>query len=311
MQRLASAKMMMGVAAVMLSAAAALGQQIPDPNPDVTITDPAFARGTGPIILVDSGHNENQTLARNYAAFGALLTNDGYVVSDFSAPFVTANLPKGAVLVIAEPLNPDDPKDAPKRDSTSAFTPREIAVIHDWVAGGGMLMMIADHPPYAGSLRALAASFGFTIDEYPAQITPLKEVFSTANGLLNPGPLTTGVDQVETFYGTAFSAPPGAMPLLHFGPPWTMLVTGQAPRTMTASDLRGAALTVGKGRVVMLAEAGAWSAQLAGKMKRQIGFDAPDATGNKRFLRNVVKWLATGQFPPASSTPVPKPQDDK
>jgi hypothetical protein len=61
--------------------------------------------------------------------------------------------------------------------------------------------------------------------------------------------------------------------------------------------LRGATLSVGKGRVVLLAEAGAWSAQLFGPKKRPMGFNAPSAEGNKRFIRNVVHWLATGAAP--------------
>ena len=78
-----------------------------------------------------------------------------------------------------------------------------------------------------------------------------------------------------------------------------MLVTDKPSRPMTGSDLRGATLAVGKGRVVLLAEAGAWSAQLLGPKKRPMGFNAPGAQGNKRLIRNVVRWLATGDVPPA------------
>jgi hypothetical protein len=53
--------------------------------------------------------------------------------------------------------------------------------------------------------------------------------------------------------------------------------------------------------VVLLAEAGAWSAQLLGSKKKPMGFNAPGAEGNKRFIRNVVRWLATGDVPPSSA----------
>jgi hypothetical protein len=73
---------------------------------------------------------------------------------------------------------------------------------------------------------------------------------------------------------------------------------------MTPNDLRGATLPVGKGRVALLSEAGAWSAQLVGKKKHFMGFNAPGAEGNKRFIRNVVYWLTTGTAPTAfSATP--------
>jgi hypothetical protein len=286
-------------AALAIPAMPVLAQQVVDPNADTKVANPAFAAGKGPVVLVDSGHDEFQTLSKNYAPFGALLTHDGYVVRDFDTPISAANLAEAGVLVIVDPVNPKDPADRPKYQSTSAFTPQEIATIADWVKNGGALLMIADHPPYAGSLRALASSFGFDIEMYAAQKDPDAEFFSFANGGLVDGPLTHGLPQIQTFYGTAFTAPAAATPLLRFDSTWKMLVTDKPPRPMTPNDLRGATLPVGKGRVVLLAEAGAWSAQLSGRKKRPMGFDAPGAEGNKRFIRNVVYWLATGAAPPA------------
>lgn len=286
-------------AALAIAAAPALAQQVVDPDADTKVPDPAFAAGKGPTVMVDSGHDEFQTLATNYAPFGALLTHDGYVVRDFDQPISADSLAKSDVLVIVDPVNPKDSPKAPKYQSTSAFTPQEVATITDWVKGGGALLMIADHPPYAGSLRALAASFGFDIEMYAAQHVPRDEFFSFANGDLVDGPLTRGLPQIQTFYGAAFTAPAAATPLLRFDSSWTMLVTDKPSRPMTGSDLRGATLAVGKGRVVLLAEAGAWSAQLVGPKKRPMGFNAPGAQGNKRLIRNVVRWLATGDVPPS------------
>ena len=285
--------------ALAIPAVPALAQQVVDPDADTAVTDPAFPAGTGPVVLVDSAHGERQTLATDYAPFGALLTHDGYVVRDFDEPFSAASLDGASVLVIADPVNPRDPANQPKYQSTSAFTPQEIATITAWVKGGGALLMIADHPPYAGSLRALAASFGFDIEMYAAQHVPKEEYFSFANGGLVDGPLTRGLPPIQTFYGAAFTAPAAATPLLRFDSSWTMLVTDKPPRPMTPQDLRGATLAVGKGRVVLLAEAGAWSAQLVGRKKDPMGFNAPGARGNKRFIRNVVRWLTTGTTPPA------------
>jgi len=162
-------------------------------------------------------------------------------------------------------------------------------------------LMIADHPPYAGSLRDLASSFGFVIEMYAAQHVPREEFFSFANAGLVDGPLTHGLPQIQTFYGAAFTAPAAATPLLRFDSSWTMLVTDKPPRRMSGSDLRGATLAIGKGRVVLLAEAGAWSAQLFGPKQNPMGFNAPGAQGNKRFIRNVVRWLATGDEPPTGA----------
>lgn len=280
-------------------AAPAVAQNIVDPNADTSVADPAFPTGKGPVVLFDSGHDENQTLAGNYAPFGAVLRNDGYVVGDFAQPISAANLAGAGILVVAEPLDPKDPSNEPKYQSTSAFTADEIATIAAWVKGGGALLMIADHPPYAGSLRALADAFGFDIEMYAAQKDPKAEFFSFANGDLVDGPLTHGLPQIQTFYGGAFTAPADATPLLRFDSSWHMLVTNKPPRPMTAQDLRGATLNVGKGRVVLLAEGGAWSAQIGRGGTYPIGFNAPGAKGNKQFIRNVVRWLATGDVPPA------------
>jgi hypothetical protein len=289
-------------AALAIPAMPALAQQVVDPDADTKVTDPAFALGKGPVVMVDSGHDERQTLATDYAPFGALLMHDGYVVRDFDQPISADGLGKSDVLVIVDPVNPKDSPKAPKYQSTSAFTPQEIATITDWVKSGGALLMVADHPPYAGSLRALAASFGFDIEMYAAQHVPKEEFFSFENGGLVDGPLTRGLPQIQTFYGAAFTAPAAATPLLRFDSSWTMLVTDKPSRPMAGSDLRGATLAIGKGRVVLLAEAGAWTAQLLGRKKSPMGFNAPGAQGNKRFIRNVVHWLATGDVPPAPAT---------
>ncbi|MGN6820989.1 MAG: hypothetical protein ACTHJR_20215 [Sphingomonas sp.] len=285
--------------AVILFAAAApaVAQNVVDPNADTSVADPAFPIGKGPVVLVDSGHDENQTLAGNYAPFGAVLTHDGYVVRDFAEPISAVNLAGASLLVIAEPRDPKDPSNAPKYQSTSAFTTEEIATLTAWVKSGGALLMIADHPPYAGSLRALAGAFGFEIEMYAAQKNPNAEFFSFANGDLVEGPLTRGLPQIQTFYGAAFTAPAAATPLLRFDSSWKMLVTDKPPRPMTPQDLRGATLEAGAGRVVLLGEGGAWSAQIGRGGKYPIGFNAPGAKGNKQFIRNVVRWLATGDVP--------------
>ena len=53
----------------------------------------------------------------------------------------------------------------------SAFTDEEIQAVHDWVKGGGALLLIADHAPFGGAAAALANRFGvdmskgYTFDE--------------------------------------------------------------------------------------------------------------------------------------------------
>lgn len=303
-----------GAALALSTAAPVFAQQVPDPNADVSVANPAFAKGAGPVVAIDSGHLEFQTMTSGYSTFAALLTNDGYVVQDFHDALTPANLARIRVLVIADARSALPPPTGKSVDSLSAFTDDEIKALHDWVESGGALLICADHPPFAGSVRALAAAFGFTINRYAARASgwpKAEELFTLANGGLVAGPLTAGIDQVQTFFGTAFTAPPGATPLLRLDPSWSFAAPGATPVPATKADWRGASLAVGKGRVVLMAEAGELSAQISVK-GGPMGFNAPQATGNKQLVRNVVRWLATGDSAPAlPATPPLSPGDAK
>ena len=300
-------------AALAVATVPASAQQRPDPNASVTVADPAFAKGTGPIIGIDSRHRELHTITTGFAAFAALLANDGYRLQDFDLELTPANLAKVQVLVIANPRNATPSPTGSPLDSLSAFTDEEIATLHAWVESGGALLITADHPPYAGTVRPLAASFGFTINRYaahPKGAPGAEELFNRTNGDLIDGPLTEGIDQIETFFGTAFTAPSAATPLLKLDPSWSFEPKGVAPIPASDADLRAATLVVGKGRVVLVAETGELSAQISAK-DTKMGFNAPDATGNRRLVRNIARWLGTGSVakPPleAPTPPVVEP----
>lgn len=283
-------------ATLALGAVSAAAQQRPDPDANVTIADPMFSKGAGPVIGIDSGHRELHTITTGFAAFAALLANDGYRMRDFDLKLTPANLATVQVLVLANPRNAKPSPTGSPLDSLSAFTDEEIATLHAWVESGGALLITADHPPFAGTVRPLAASFGFTINRYaayPKGAPGAEELFNRANGGLIDGPLTQGVDQVETFFGTAFTAPPPAAALLRLDSGWSFEAKGVAPISANDNDWRAASLVVGKGRVVLVAETGELSAQISAK-NTKMGFNAPDATGNRQFVRNIARWLATG-----------------
>lgn len=283
-------------AAFALGTVPAAAQQRPDPDANVTVADPMFAKGTGPIIGIDSRHRELHTITTGFAAFAALLANDGYRMQDFDLELTPANLAKVQVLVLANPRNAKPSPTGSPLDSLSAFTDEEIATLHAWVESGGALLITADHPPFAGTVRPLAASFGFTINRYaahPKGPPGAEELFNRANGDLIDGPLTHGVDQVQTFFGTAFKAPPLAAALLKLDSSWSFEAKGVAPIPASDADWRAASLVVGEGRVILVAETGEMSAQISAR-DTKMGFNAPDATGNRQFVRNIARWLATG-----------------
>ena len=71
----------------------------------------------------------------------------------------------------------------------------------------------------------------------------------------------------------------------------------KTPWRPAAGYLQAAALRHGSGRVAVFAEAGMFTAQLGGgEPPVRIGFNAPEASQNKQFILNTMRWLA-GELP--------------
>jgi hypothetical protein len=85
---------------LMAGLAPARGQQVPDPDFDVSVARPAYS-GDGPRVLLDEAHFNVHTLAGSYKAFADLVTNDGYKMVANRQPFTADTLSGAAVLVIA------------------------------------------------------------------------------------------------------------------------------------------------------------------------------------------------------------------
>ena len=276
---------------------AAAGQQVVNPNADVAVARPAFAAEKGPRVRIDQGHANFHTIDGRYAPFAALLRNDGYRVAPHPDPFTAASLAGADILVIANAAAPDG--------AASAFTPEEVAAVRAWVEGGGALLLIADHRPFAGAAAALGEAFGIRFRDAYA-IDPA----SRGEDLFRPGAGLSGhaivagaggdpaVTQLRTFTGSAFEAP-AAQPLVTLGDGFR-LITGPGPIAIDPADrsnsaaglLQGAALELGRGRVVVMGEAAMFSSQLAGPQQRVMGIGAPGAEQNKQFALNLMHWLS-------------------
>jgi hypothetical protein len=293
-------------AALMASATGAGAQAVANNRTDVSVAHPAYAKGAGPVVALDEGHNDYHTLEGRYAPFGAVLVNDGYRVAGFRGRFEPKALAGIKVLVVANPLAPVNMDGQWKLPTPSAFGPAEIATVQAWVRGGGGLFLIADHMPFAGAMSGLAGAFGVTFDNAYAvkDQDPAEELFSREAGTLADNAVTRGsgrdpaVTQVQTFTGSSFRAPAGAMPLMGLDAGWTLLYPTQAGkfdadkprRKATRADLRGAALEYGKGRVVVVSEAAMFTNQLVNGAP--YGFGQPSARQDKQLLINIVEWLS-------------------
>ncbi|WP_049758256.1 DUF4350 domain-containing protein [Phenylobacterium zucineum] len=289
-----------------LASSAALAQQTPDMDADLTVSRPLHVRGQGPVVAIDAGHNNFHTAEGRYAPFAEVLRNDGYQVRSLAAELTAPALAPLRVLVVSNALAKENVVEW-RLPTPPAFTPAEIEAVREWVRGGGALFLIADHMPFPGAMASLASAFGFTLDNSVAVPSPRRaELFSRANGDLLDSEIVRGdvagvpVTEVRTFGGSSFRAPPEAVPIMRLGSDWTIVfpeewgvISAVTPRRpSTGEDLRAAALEFGKGRVVVVSEAAAFSAQAApgGPM----GFRADGAGQNKQFLLNVMHWLSQG-----------------
>lgn len=283
-------------------------QQVPDSAFAPPIALPAFARGAGPVVLIDGAHNNFHTADRGFLPFAELLRRDGFVVTGSTVPFSATSLAGVQLLVIANPLHASNTSGNWILPNPSAFTDAEIVAVRQWVEQGGSLLLIADHMPFPGAAGALAAAFGasfpngFAMDSATADGGNFS--FRRTDGSLGAHPIVEGrsaaerIDSVRSFTGNAFSWP-GATPLLTLGPGTAVFLPDTAwqfsdrtPRISGRGLLQGAVRQVGLGRVALFGEAAMFTAQLAGPNRLRVGMNAPGAPWNATFVLNVVRWLA-------------------
>ena len=293
-------------AALMLAAAGASAQQVPDRGYQPPIAQAEFAAGKGPVICVDEAHFNFHTLGERFWAFGELLRRDGYQAIAHTKKFDARALAGCAVLVISNAQPSADEWDEYPYPTPSAFTDAEIASVASWVNDGGALLLIADHMPLAGAAASLAKAFGVEFLDGFALRDPerqAQDIFSVADGTLRDHAIVRGrnarenVARVRTFTGQAFRAP-GAEPLLVFPAGFALRMPTKAWQfaadtpSLPARDLLQAAVkSPGKGRAAFFGEAAMFSAQLAGPARLPMGMNAPGAETNFQLVLNVVHWL--------------------
>ncbi len=283
----------------------------PDPDFSPAVPQPAFA-GRGPRVLVDEAHGNRSSLRRRFGPFGALLAADGWTVEANRGPFDAAALEGVAVLVIANAVG--DAAGEP------AFQPDEEAAVEAFVRGGGGLLLVADHAPFGQAAGSLTRRFGVEMlggevqddaEREPDTSDPAQLLFDRARGTIDGDhPVLDGrgpderVDRVVTFTGQSLRADPPAVPLLRLAPTARDLpvlkievrrglfdddtAISFGDLVPTRGNCQAAAVTLGRGRVVIAGEAAFLTAQV--ERGRRFGIDWPGAH-NRRFALNAVRWL--------------------
>ncbi|MES2306332.1 MAG: DUF4350 domain-containing protein [Gemmatimonadota bacterium] len=299
--RLVAPQVLLAVVAHSLAA-----QQVSDTLFQPRVGIQAYPKGAGPAVLIDEAHVNFHTVEGRYLTFARLLRNDGYVVSANRVPFSRASLARAKVLVIANALNRRN-ESRWELPTPSAFTIAEVAAVKSWVAGGGSLLLIADHMPFPGAAAELAAAFGVALTNGFVTDSISGEGnlgFTRATGLADHV-ITRGrtpserIDSIVAFTGEAFRLTGPGSALITFGPHTTNFypresfeVKPDTRREPARGMLQGAAIEFGAGRVAVFGEAAMFSAQLGGPDHDRIGMNAPNAPQNAQFALNVVHWLS-------------------
>jgi hypothetical protein len=295
-------------------------QQSVDPDFKAVVERPAYTRN-GPTVVIDEAHENFHTAGGQYKPFADLLRSDGYTVRASTRKFENGALAGIDVLVIANARGGD-----PSSRGLPAFTDQECDVVREWVRRGGSLLLIADHAPFGAAAENLGKRFGvamgkgWAFDRAPAGGITTQLIFTRENGLLGAHPILRGrnsseeVKSVRTFTGQSLGVPDGAITLLKLGD-----TAREAPNTddLNAEDAaargkgalheaagshsspvagraQGVAMKFGKGRVVILGEAGLFSAQIVrfpDGREMKFGLNVP-GHDDRQFALNVMHWLS-------------------
>jgi len=280
-------------------------QQVPDTAYTFPIRQSAYQQGEGPVILIDQAHNNFHTKSGGFCAFSKLLTLDGYNVKDLSKPVLTEDILKGCkILVIANALDSSN-RDSWALPTPSAFSAQEIRVMEQWIKGGGHLLLIADHMPFAGAATDLGKAFGFRLlngfaitreQSWPPSVFSLKdktlELSPPVNGIVD----YEKIDSVATFTGSAFRIPEGATGVLRFDagrslqPDTAWSFHEKTPAVDLLGYYQGAISDYGKGKIAVFGEAAMFTAQIANGTLRA-GINSETAPQNAQFVLNLIHWL--------------------
>jgi hypothetical protein len=297
------ALLLFGAVWLCVPSAPANAQQIADPHFNAKVEHPAYTKNF-PRVLFDEAHNNFHTTTGRYKPFADLLFNDGYHVAVNRKPFAKESLQTFKILVIVNALGGED-MDESGADSP-AFSDAECDAVRDWIKGGGALLLIADHAPFGAAAEILAKrlgvdmSKGFTED--PANADPESKitsviVYSRQNHLLADHPITNGrndserVNRIIAFTGQSLKGPEGSDAFMKLAETAVDNIPSTTKSSSAAGRAQGIAFRLGKGRVVVLGEAGMLSAQVTGSDNRPFGMNIPDID-NKQLALNIMHWLS-------------------
>lgn len=280
------------------------GGQMADPNFNARVERPAYKK-SGPKVLFDEAHNNFHTAGGRYKPFADLIINDGYQVVPNTQLFSRETLKGYRILVISNAIGAPRMNDAAA--GNSAFTEDENNAVRDWVKGGGSLLLIADHAPMGSANQSLGKQFNvdmsklYTVDQQNHDTesgNPGFIIYTRESGRLADHPVTQGrnagerVNKIMTFTGQSLKGPASSVAFLKLADTALDAMPGQNRNpTSAAGRAQGVAMKFGKGRVIVMAEAGMLSAQVVGPQRMPFGMNRP-GIDNRQLALNIMHWLS-------------------
>jgi hypothetical protein len=274
-------------------------RQVVDPDYDTRVARPAYTT-QHPAVLFDEAHQNFHRADGLYQPFVSLITNDGCKVAVNKKPFTKEILGPHQVLVIANAQG--GPGSGPEAAS-AAFSAAECQAVDAWIREGGSLLLITDHYPWGAAAQPLAKRLGVgmsqgqTVDAqnaYPNAAAQL--IFARENDLLGDHPIVWGRGPIEqrnrvvTYSGQSLLGPRGSVAFLRLADTAMDRSFVDNAFVPAAGRAQGIALFHGKGRVVVLGEAGVLSAQFM-KDGTPFGMNV-EGTDNRQLALNIMHWLS-------------------
>ena len=182
--------------------------------------------------------------------------------------------------------------------------------VRDWVRAGGNLLFIADHAPMGAANEKLGLRFGVEMSKGYTGDPENKDAetgsdsfirYDRDNKLLGDHPITRGrndsekISRVIAFTGQSLKGPKDSVAFMKLADTAVDVTPARQgsdeKQASAAGHAQGIAFKFGKGRVVVMGEAGMLSAQIAGPRKIKFGMNRP-GIDNRQLALNIMHWLS-------------------
>ena len=253
---------------------AALGETHGDKEFHPVVTSPSFT-AIKPTLCLDHSHSNLKIDDGRYQAAVGLFESDGFRVAAITKALHGDVLGGCAILYISAAM--------------TEISSKEVSAIETFVAEGGALLLLGDHPPMGKTIEPLVRRFGVSsklnLQESPSQKIPSlndngtvafegESQLNLKHPIIRPGKPNMAVNKVGWFGGEGLASEvKSAAPLL----------------TFSDGTVGAYALEVKRGRVLIFGDSTLFTSK-RDQNNEPLGMARP-GSDNVNLLLNSVHWL--------------------